>query len=86
MSRVAELLGEVKRCKCRLVLHGEKLRWQGPAPLPDPIIAELRAGKAEVIRFLSQQRTSSVARAWLSASQPAAPATRSRTTARLSSG
>lgn len=50
-----ELLRAVAQHGCTMRLDGETVRMRAATPLPEPILADLRTRKAEVVEFLSRQ-------------------------------
>ena len=52
--QAAELVRAVERAGGHLEPDGDGLMVEAPEPLPEPIMAELRAHKAEVINFLTR--------------------------------
>lgn len=59
-----ELLRVVAKHGCTMRLEGETVRMRGQAPLPEPILAELRARKGEVVEFLSRQGVRHIPDEW----------------------
>jgi len=59
-----ELLRAVAQHGCTMRLEGETVRMRGSTPLPEPILADLRARKAEVIDFLSRRNSRQVPDEW----------------------
>lgn len=52
---VHDLLAEVERYGGRLILDGENVKVRAPAPLPDELMARLRAHKAELLQVLPDE-------------------------------
>ena len=50
------LVDRVQEAGGRLLLNGDKLRVEAPAPLPDELVDQLRAAKPELIDMLGRQR------------------------------
>ena len=57
MSPVAAILARVRAAGAELEAHGDKLRWRAPEPLPDDLLADLKASKAEVLAALQEGDT-----------------------------
>ncbi len=70
--QAAELIRTVERAGGHLEPDGDGLVVEAPEPLPEPIMTELRAHKAEVINFLTRP----VARVVLLHCPPGVPATK----------
>lgn len=65
MTPLPDLLQTIAVHRCCMMLEGETVKLCGPTPLPDTILAELRARKSEVVEFLSRQHTSQVPAEWM---------------------
>jgi hypothetical protein len=59
-----ELLRVVAKHGCTMRLEGETVRMRATASLPEPILAELRARKGEVVEFLSRQGVRHIPDEW----------------------
>ena len=59
-----ELLRVVAKHGCTMRLEGETVRMRGQAPLPELILAELRARKGEVVEFMSRQGVRHIPDEW----------------------
>lgn len=59
-----ELLRAVAQHGCTMRLVGETVRMRSGAPLPEPILSELRARKPELIDFLSRRNARHVPEEW----------------------
>ena len=59
MSTAPELVRKVQAAGGRIAAIGSRLKLSAPAPLPDGLVNELRAHKAEVVSFLQGRASSS---------------------------
>lgn len=53
---VLSLLNEARHYGATLKVNGERLRVEAPAPLPDALLSELRAHKAELLALLARNK------------------------------
>ena len=54
-AHAQHLLDQVHEAGGRLLMNGEKLRVEAPAPLPDELVAQLKAAKPELIDMLARR-------------------------------
>ena len=65
MTTAPNLLAQVEAAGGTIEVHADKLRLKAPRPLPDDLLDDLRARKAEIIALLTPSTDTSSAEDWL---------------------